>query len=889
MPSLSTLLSTQTSELSSKHAVFNGAGQTNAPISTSPSPAKNSSPSPSSSPQSGIVGCYLTIATKNPHSFSPIAMSQKHLEKLMHRKSPTHRRRWNRSPERICDRLLACAIILVSVQSLHAEWTFRTAAVTGNAAPGTDGGTLDFFQLPILDAMGHVTFAASVQGAGVTTSNDTGIWSETSGVLSLVAREGNQAPGVALGVNFGSFSSIKMGSEGSIAFAASLVGSGLVVVNDTGIWSASAGQLQLVAREGSQAPGVARRALFADLQGAGDSRPMVDASGRVAFFAGAFPVTGVWLGHPGSLTPVMLSGNQAPSLPAGAKFDFGFPFADGNMAINSAGKVAFRAIVSGGGIAGDPSIWTTASGTVSLVALTGDSAPGTPSGANFGSYWNPIFGTPVINDAGFVAFAGSLQTDSGGVTMFNDSGIWSQGSGALTLIAREGSHAPGTPEGVVFGQFAGAAQTENRPAIDSFGRVAFRADLRALAGLDANNNSGIWSEASGTLSLVAREGDQAPGASPGERFFAFNQDPVINSKGHIAIWAALQKDGVFTGYGLWVQGDSNGLKLVVRSGDLFQIAPGTFRTVSSVSFGKGPSFGSAGDYNGGYMAFNDAQTLALYLDFSDGTSGIFTASQSAGFQSFNLSNANTTFSSNLQNTGSIVGPGTISVATGATLISDAVTVDTWSVMGSHIIRENVSSMTTSRASALTLSVTSILDLTNSNFILQSSASDKSTKLSFLSSALASGFHNGDWLGTGITSSTVAQDQSAPGSHTTTLALYDNALLNLPTIGGIPADSNSLFITTALIGDTNFDNQVNQDDFNVVAQNWQTMQNTWNTGDLNYDGFVDLLDAVLIASHFQSPTETTTFIQGDVVPVPEPAAAAILLPLTLFLRTRPRRS
>src|SRR5262245_13362560 len=78
---------------------------------------------------------------------------------------------------------------------------------------------------------------------------------------------------------------------------------------------------------------------------------------------------------------------------------------------------------------------------VRTVALTGQQAPGTPSGANFYGFF-----VPVINNAGQTAF--NAWITGSGVDGTNYIGIWSEGSGNLALAVREGSQAPGTPSGV---------------------------------------------------------------------------------------------------------------------------------------------------------------------------------------------------------------------------------------------------------------------------------------------------------------------------------------------------------------------------------------------------------------------------------------------------------
>src|SRR5215470_12158493 len=83
------------------------------------------------------------------------------------------------------------------------------------------------------------------------------------------------------------------------------------------------------------------------------------------------------------------------------------------------------------------------------IALSGRHAPGTPNGAMFASFADPTYSTsPMgLDDAGHVVFRANLAQGSGGVTADNDTGIWSEGGGALALLAREGDQAPGTGGG----------------------------------------------------------------------------------------------------------------------------------------------------------------------------------------------------------------------------------------------------------------------------------------------------------------------------------------------------------------------------------------------------------------------------------------------------------
>src|SRR3954464_7761193 len=87
-------------------------------------------------------------------------------------------------------------------------------------------------------------FVGTVAGAGVTSGNDDALWTapvSNTPTWSLVAREGSQAPGLPAGVTFGSFGSIT-GDAGfqfgpAPAFIAQLQGTGVDASNDAALFA----------------------------------------------------------------------------------------------------------------------------------------------------------------------------------------------------------------------------------------------------------------------------------------------------------------------------------------------------------------------------------------------------------------------------------------------------------------------------------------------------------------------------------------------------------------------------------------------------------------------------------------------------------------------------
>jgi hypothetical protein len=93
-------------------------------------------------------------------------------------------------------------------------------------------------------------------------------------------------------------------------------------------------------------------------------------------------------------------------------------------------------------------------------------------------------------------------------------------SQGIRTIALSGQQAPSTAPGVTFASFA-------TPTIDEVGRIKVDADL-AGPGVTEDNDHAVWLEETGSLRLLVRAGDLAPGMPPGVTFenvrFAIQND-----------------------------------------------------------------------------------------------------------------------------------------------------------------------------------------------------------------------------------------------------------------------------------------------------------------------------------------------------------------------------
>ena len=493
--------------------------------------------------------------------------------------------------------------------------SLRTVALTGVPTSGTpDGVSFLRFEVPTLNNAGQTAFYGEVTGTGVTDENSEGIWTEGEAGLRLVARGDTPAAGTEALFDF-QFSSRtpQLTDAGQVTFEARLTGTDVSSSNDRGVWSSAAGAgPELMVREGDAAPGISAGAYFT-----GIGRPLISDNGLPAFYgevAGPGILDsnddGIWRGtEDDELTLVARTGVQAPSADDGQHF---FRLTAG-LVHSGAGHIAFQTTLLGPAERQyRQAIYTDEAETgLRLVALARRQAPGTASDVSFLE-----FEYPVVNNLGQTAFIASLIGE--GITNSNKVGIWSEAGGmGLQLIARTGSPAPGTDDGVTFRDFS------IEPMINSKGNIAFTGSLIGT-GISTHNRYGVWSDVGGDgLQLVAQMGSPAPDGPDGTYFSSMFNDLVLNSQGRFAFSSTISGPGIQNdnNRGLWAQDATGALRLIVREGDTIDADDGPnvdLRTISRLYF-----YGSCSNEDGRPCGFNNRGQVAFWATFTDGTQGVF--------------------------------------------------------------------------------------------------------------------------------------------------------------------------------------------------------------------------------------------------------------------------
>ena len=303
----------------------------------------------------------------------------------------------------------------------------------------------------------------------------------------------------------------------------------------------------------------------------GFAAPVLNNNGIVAFSAelnddNEFP-TGIWSEGSGSLQKVALNGEIAPG--AGA---LEFAGLGGSLFFNGAGKTAFFDELSDFATQG---VWSE-NGSLQNVALTGGSAPGTSVPRVF-----QFFNLGGFDNSSRTAFRASTLVPPASSP---SSGIWSEGSGSLGMVAEVGIS--GTVPGLTDGQFTAF----DVPVINNNGAVAFAATANSPT---TPTGDGVWTNASGntlgTLTRVAGEGQAAPGG--GTFSILFGQTVALNDAGNVAFSAKLVGGSIPDG--IWVSRNSTVERVTLEGETAPDTGGATFTDIETATLGIDASGGVA--------------------------------------------------------------------------------------------------------------------------------------------------------------------------------------------------------------------------------------------------------------------------------------------------------
>jgi alpha-L-arabinofuranosidase len=161
---------------------------------------------------------------------------------------------------------------------------------------------------------------------------------------------------------------------------------------------------------------------------------------------------------------------------------------------------------------------------------------------------------------------------------------------------------------------------------------------------------------------------------------------------------------------------------------------------------------------------------------------------------------------------------------------------------------------TSTQTSLSVSPGSTLDINNNRFIIDYGAA-ANDPIASIAADIISGYHNGRWTGTGITSTAA---QSNYGSYG--IGYADSADPNNP--AGLAPGTVEIMYT--LLGDANLDGTVNSEDFTLFSSHLGQSGMSWDEGDFNYDGTVNSEDFTLLSDNLgQSVVSSANLAAGAI--------------------------
>jgi len=490
-------------------------------------------------------------------------------------------------------------------------------AAQNDPAPGVIGGKFLKPGCPAVDSFGDLVFKATVTGiaksSAISSSSNTGIWYYTGTTGSLMARTGAAAPDT-LGAVLTGLSDPALHEDGAIIFGGSLAEGDVLKTknNAAGIWLSDGLTTNLIVRSGGSAadqPGtqynqfeqiVTQQAVDAaflatltgtniksntntglwgaDLAGTlhsvirtGDSL-LAGTGQRTVAAINAFPITKKESGQSRSVDTV------------DGHLTFVLTFADKSSAICVATPQA-------SGFARE------------FVAATWDAdVPGVGQ-----TQWS-AFGNPAVNANGTIAFEAALMNT---VTKTKSSGLWLDSGTTTTLLARSAGAAPDCG-GALFSSF-------DDPVLNHNDRIAFIGSLLTEKNLvTPKTASGIWANTSGTMRLLARTGDSAPGVVNG-LFSEFDQVVLPDTGGPILL-AKIGGVKATVNTGIWSVDSAGQLQLLFQTGSKMRVH-GVSKVIASFSI-----FTACPQVAGQSRGF-DASTRALgfLVTFSDKTWAIINA------------------------------------------------------------------------------------------------------------------------------------------------------------------------------------------------------------------------------------------------------------------------
>jgi hypothetical protein len=342
--------------------------------------------------------------------------------------------------------------------------------------------------------------------------------------LRVIAATGDPAPLAGPDAKYLYLGSVAADAAGDVAFVGGIDAPGVTDSNREILLVANGnGSSHLIARQGASAAGAPANSTFGQFNY--DLR--MNDSGRVAFVNQMIPPGGgqndyvtIWSDMGGL--------HLADSAITTASYLRSGEFSYINVSkFDSAGRIAYakNSYSFSGQVITDGlhSFWLApAVGAARAVVTLKDQISVEGDLWTFNYLYEPVS----LESSGRIVYGAQLTGD--GINTLNNDTIWEDDNGYKHILMRDGQPAPGLPSGTIMTH----VQT---PYADAAGHLAFTS---TISGPDTNptNSEAIFSTAGGTLHLVARLGQAAPGL--GSSVYFLGLSPALTVEGDATVFRA---------------------------------------------------------------------------------------------------------------------------------------------------------------------------------------------------------------------------------------------------------------------------------------------------------------------------------------------------------------
>jgi hypothetical protein len=483
-------------------------------------------------------------------------------------------------------------------------------AHVGEPVSGVAEATYSYVAPPQIDAAGNVLFAAVMEGPGITYDNNSILLYGPPGALTIVAREGEQAPGLPEGVYYASVNFFEGVSEtGWITLTAILGGTGIELdVNDLAVFCGPPGDLQLVLQAGDPIPEIGPDAVVSaqTMGGCLSDNGTLFVGGQVVATGPAYGNKAFWVGSRDDLQLAAWAGMPVPGCPEcqpGVYMNW-----LGSLAHNDAGELTFHGAMKGPGIhwLNDGARWFGTPGAFEIMYRERQPLPIFGPDAVVGD----AFGTgPVMNAHGDRINRLHLFGPGSGISAANDWVLVVGSPQPTGIIARTGDPVPELGEGVYL---SGVGS----PLINNLRQVIYGVSLDGAIEYCGATYFGPYDDAR----LILRDGDPANYFPSGSILWMTTTmaGAAMNDVGDFVGRTEVHSAGgeIRNVWWMWHRVTAQLVPLLVHGQEI------EGRTVTITPF-QSEHWADTGGADGKPQSFNDRRQLVTKLRFTDGTSGIY--------------------------------------------------------------------------------------------------------------------------------------------------------------------------------------------------------------------------------------------------------------------------